>query len=83
MAGPVGRHLLVTFLVTRDGERGHPMDTIVKRVDLAGDSTPTPATLDRLTESIASEVVRVAAVEDRARAAASNHTRERRPDDHA
>lgn len=53
--------LLVTFLVTREGEQGHPMDSIVKRVDLADDGTPTTATLERLTKSIAREVVRKAA----------------------
>ncbi len=58
-----GRHLLVTFLVTREGEQGHPMDTITKRVALTDDGTPTAATLARLTESIAREVARKAATE--------------------
>lgn len=55
-------HVLVTFLVTRESEHGHPMDTIVKRVVLADDGTPTTVSLERLTESIAREVTRKAAV---------------------
>lgn len=65
MADTFGRHLLVTFLVTREGEQGHPMDTIVKRVDLACDGTPMPAAMYRLAESIAREVVRKATTQDR------------------
>lgn len=56
------QHVLVTFLVTRDGERGHPMDTIVKGVDLADDGSPVPATLERLAGSIVREVARKAAL---------------------
>lgn len=47
-------YLLVTFLVTRDGEQGHPMDTIVKRVDLTADGQP--VAIDRLTEAIVREI---------------------------
>ena len=55
-------YLLVTFLVTRDGEAGHPMDTIVKRVDLTVGGSPAPDAMDRLADSIAREIARKAAV---------------------
>lgn len=53
-------YVLVTFLVTREGDQGHPMDALVKRVDMSDDGTPVVATLERLTESIAREVIRKA-----------------------
>lgn len=49
-------YLLVTFLVTRDGEQGHPMDAIVKRVDLTAGGQPVDVA--RLTEAIVREITR-------------------------
>lgn len=51
-------YLLVTFLVTRDGEQGHPMDSIAKRVDLTADGQP--VAIGRLTDAIVQEISRKA-----------------------
>lgn len=69
MADTSDRYLLVMFVVTGDGVTPHPMDSIVKRVDLDDAGIPTSAAMDRLAKSIADEVGRKAAIQDRARAA--------------
>lgn len=51
-------YLFVTFLVTEDGEQGHPMDTLVVRVDLDDNGEPDAQTLDRLHGLIRREVAR-------------------------
>lgn len=50
--------LLVTFKVTADGEQGHPMDHLVKRVDVDTDGEPTQASLDALLDGIRREIKR-------------------------
>lgn len=62
--GPPPRppYVLVTFLVTGDGEPGHPMDTIVKRVNLTEAGTADEPSMARLADAIAREVASKAAV---------------------
>jgi hypothetical protein len=55
-----GDYVLVTFLVTRDGERGHPMDTIATRIDVDAGGGPANDSLERLTERVRREVQRKA-----------------------
>lgn len=57
----VDRYLLVTFMVTRDGERGHPMDTTVTRVDIDTAGTMTEESLDKLVTRVRRDVQRKAA----------------------
>lgn len=52
-----GQYVLVTSLVTWDGEQQHPMDTIVTKVDLDDAGNPTPEAMERLAERIRRDVV--------------------------
>jgi hypothetical protein len=45
-------HVIVQFLVVEDGERGHPMDVISRRVDLDVGGNPTLEKLADLTGRI-------------------------------
>jgi hypothetical protein len=48
--------LLITFKITEDGERGHPMDHLVFRIDLDKDGDPVPESFDRVCGKIRREI---------------------------
>jgi hypothetical protein len=50
--------LFVTFQVTREGERGRPMDHLVKRIEVGPDGAADEASIRRLVESVCREVQR-------------------------
>lgn len=50
------RWVLVTFMITNDGEEAHPMGHVIRRVDVAADGTPDPESMRALTERIARHV---------------------------
>jgi hypothetical protein len=70
-------YVLLAFLVTKEGEQGHPMNTIVTRVDVDGDGVPVPAAMDELTSRVVREVQRKA----NSRPPAAGTERGRRGDD--
>jgi hypothetical protein len=52
------KHLMVTFMVTEDGEPGHPMDTFATRIDLDDLGNPLPGPWTRLHERVKRELRR-------------------------
>lgn len=49
-------YLLVTFKVTSDGEAGHPMDHIIRRIPVDADGEPDPKHVAALAERIRAEL---------------------------
>jgi hypothetical protein len=50
-------YLMVTFIVTYDGEQQHPMDAYAVRVDLDTDGRPTAEAVEYLLSQVSRAVV--------------------------
>lgn len=50
-------YVLVTYIVSNESERLHPMDSFVVRVDIDAEGIPTTESMTRLGERIAHSVV--------------------------
>jgi len=55
---PAAEPLFITFKVTREGEQGHPMDHIVKRIEIGPDGAADEASIGRLVDSVRREIRR-------------------------
>ncbi len=54
--------LFVTFKVTHEGEQGHPMDHIIKRIEVDDAGNADADAVARLMESISRELARKASL---------------------
>lgn len=52
------RHLLITFIVTEDGEQQHPMDAGIAKLNLTADGIPDDASVQDLVRRVGNETQR-------------------------
>ncbi|RSM61760.1 hypothetical protein DMB66_23970 [Actinoplanes sp. ATCC 53533] len=60
LSGSRPSYLLLSFIVTRDGERQHPMDVAVVRLNLDADGLPDEASMQDLGRRVADDARRKA-----------------------